>query len=104
MVMPEPMPPSRYAPSAGSFEVPAVRLMTPSEQVPIKVLLVDEQPIIREGLASLFEKYRDIQVIGQCQDYRNCLQLLETVEPDVIIADLAAESASSFELARRAKT
>ena len=54
----------------------------------IKVLLVDDQTLIRQGIRLLLELESDIQVIGQAANGRAALELVETLHPDVVLMDV----------------
>lgn len=57
-------------------------------QSPIRVLLVDDQGIMREGLAAVLERSETIEVVGQAADGATALRLFQELEPDVNIVDL----------------
>ena len=54
----------------------------------VKILIVDDHSMIREGLKQLLELDGDIQVIGEAGNGEECLKLLETVHPDVVLLDI----------------
>lgn len=54
----------------------------------IKVLLVDDQTLIRQGIRLLLEIEPDIQVIGQAADGRAALAQVEALHPDVVLMDV----------------
>ena len=54
----------------------------------IKVLLVDDQTLIRQGIRLLLEIEPDIQVVGQAANGREALQHVETLHPDVVLMDV----------------
>ena len=54
----------------------------------VKILIVDDHSMIREGLKQLLELDGDIKVIGQAGNGEECLKMLETVHPDVILLDI----------------
>jgi DNA-binding NarL/FixJ family response regulator len=59
----------------------------------IRLLLVDDQIIIREGLKSLLESKSDIQVVGDAEDGQQALYLLQSLyntpkQPDVVLLDV----------------
>jgi DNA-binding NarL/FixJ family response regulator len=54
----------------------------------IKVLLVDDQNLIRQGIRLLLELEPDIQVVGQAADGRRALQQVEALHPDVVLMDV----------------
>jgi len=55
----------------------------------IKITLVDDQTLIREGIKSLFSLTDEIEVIAECSDGIEVLQSIENTPPDVIMLDLS---------------
>lgn len=56
--------------------------------MPIRVMLADDQPLIREGLAIILNTQFDIQVVGQASDGREAIELAGRTQPDVILMDI----------------
>lgn len=54
----------------------------------IKIVIVDDHSMIREGLKQLLELDGDIQVIGEAGNGEECLELLKKVTPDVVLLDI----------------
>jgi len=54
----------------------------------IRVLLVDDQTLIRQGIRLLLEMETDIQVVGQAANGRDAIEQAETLRPDVILMDV----------------
>jgi DNA-binding NarL/FixJ family response regulator len=54
----------------------------------IRVLLVDDQPLIRAGLRMLCAAEEDLEVVGEAGDGREAVSLAERLAPDVIVMDL----------------
>jgi DNA-binding NarL/FixJ family response regulator len=54
----------------------------------IRVLLVDDQAIIRQGLKSLLETKPDIQVVGDADNGQTALIQVEQLQPDVVLMDI----------------
>lgn len=55
---------------------------------PIKILVVDDHPMVAEGIQSILESYDDIQVVGTLGDGQSVLDSLDDLSPDVILMDL----------------
>jgi two-component system response regulator NreC len=55
----------------------------------IKILLVDDHRIMREGLRRLIEKESDLKVVAEAADGRTAVRLAREVSPDVVIMDIA---------------
>ena len=54
----------------------------------IKVMIVDDHPAVRKGIAALIETEPDLQVVGQTGDGSEALNLFRRVKPDVVLMDL----------------
>lgn len=54
----------------------------------VKVLIVDDHPMVAEGIQSILESYDDINVVGTCNAARDAIAQLGTLDPDVILMDL----------------
>jgi len=54
----------------------------------IRVLLVDDQTLIRQGIRLLLEIEPDIQVVGQAADGRAALEQVDALHPDVVLMDV----------------
>ena len=65
--------------------------MTESTQnIPkITVLLVDDHPMVQDGLSSCLSYYPDIEVIGSAEDGQDALIKASTLKPDVILMDIS---------------
>ena len=54
----------------------------------IRVAIADDHPIFRRGLASLFDKIDDIEIVGEASTGEEIIALASKVEPDVILMDI----------------
>jgi DNA-binding NarL/FixJ family response regulator len=68
---------------------------------PIRVLVVDDHPVIRQGLRSLLSQYPDIQVIGEAEGKVVALELIAELQPDIVLLDIRLSGPSGLELARQ---
>jgi DNA-binding NarL/FixJ family response regulator len=58
------------------------------QKAKIRVGIVDDHPIVRQGLRKLLELEEDIEVIGESDNGRTALELIEDMHPDVLLLDL----------------
>src|SRR6516164_8884369 len=68
-----------------------------------KVLIVDDHPVVREGLAMHLSTQPDLEVCGEAEDLAGALALLASARPDVAIVDISLKNSSGIELIRRIK-
>ena len=55
---------------------------------PIRVLLVDDHPVVRSGIHDLLNKSPDIDVVGEAANGEQGLQMVEEMHPDVLLLDM----------------
>lgn len=70
---------------------------SPSDKVR-KVVLVDDHPIVREGLAQVIAQKPDLTVCGEADNAADALGVIEATRPDVVVVDLALKDRSGLEL------
>jgi DNA-binding NarL/FixJ family response regulator len=64
---------------------------------PIRVLLVDDHSVVREGIRSLLEQYEDIAVVGEANDGEGALAEAERLDPDVVMLDMKMPGMTGIE-------
>ena len=67
---------------------------------PVRVMIVDDHALVREGSVQLLEQQEDLRVVGEAGTAEDALQLLEHLRPDVAIVDINLPGMSGLELAR----
>jgi CheY-like chemotaxis protein/anti-sigma regulatory factor (Ser/Thr protein kinase) len=69
----------------------------------IRILLVDDHQIMREGLRSMIEGEKDCEVIAEAGDGQMAVELATTLRPDVIVMDINMPRVNGLEATRRIK-
>ncbi len=67
----------------------------------IRVLLVDDHAVVREGYRRLLERDQRIQVVGEAADAARACKLAASIEPTVVVMDIALPGGSGLEAMRR---
>lgn len=55
---------------------------------PVRVMIVDDHPVVRKGLATFLETYASIQVVAEAANGREALEIYRAAKPDVVLMDL----------------
>ncbi|MEH6551967.1 MAG: two-component system response regulator NarL [Pseudomonadales bacterium] len=63
----------------------------------ISILLVDDHPMLRQGVAQLIELEEELSVVGQAGDGLEAIKLAELLDPDMILLDLNMEGMGGLE-------
>ncbi len=67
----------------------------------IKVLVVDDHTLVRDGIRALLSLAADIEVVGEASDGKEALQKVRQLAPDVVLMDLAMPTMGGLEATRR---
>jgi DNA-binding NarL/FixJ family response regulator len=71
---------------------------------PIRVLIVDDHEIVREGLRMLFRDEPDVEVVAEARSGEEAIEVASTYKPDVVLMDLVMPEGSGVEATRRIRT
>lgn len=70
----------------------------------IRVLLVDDHQMMRQGLRALLSAETDIEIVGEAADGRTALDLVRTLLPDVVVMDIGMPDLNGIEATRQIRT
>jgi DNA-binding NarL/FixJ family response regulator len=65
-----------------------------------RVLIVDDHPIVREGLAAIINREPDLEVCGQAGGLAQAMRLFQQERPDLVVADVSLEDGNGLELVK----
>ena len=66
----------------------------------IRLLIVDDHPVMRRGLSTLFAGASDIDVVGLASDAREAAALVDSTSPDIVLMDIAMPDVDGVEAIR----
>src|SRR3569833_2651640 len=69
----------------------------------IRILLVDDHAVVRFGIAQLINRQPDLTVCGEEEDASKAMGAIETLKPNLVIADISLKDSSGLELMRNIK-
>jgi DNA-binding NarL/FixJ family response regulator len=69
----------------------------------VKVLIVDDHPIVREGLAARLSIRPELEICGEAEDVDEALALLDELEPELMIVDLSLRGGHGLDLIKKTK-
>src|ERR1700681_3551710 len=68
--------------------------------MPVRILLVDDHPIVRQGLRTLLEGRTGWEVVGEASDGLEALDKIESLNPDVVVLDVTMPRMNGLEACR----
>lgn len=71
---------------------------------PKKILIVDDHPSVREGLALRISLHSDLEVCGEADSEEQALALAKQTDPDLVLVDISLKSGHGIELIKRIKS
>jgi DNA-binding NarL/FixJ family response regulator len=69
----------------------------------IRVLIVDDHAILRDGIRSLLERQEDIRVVGEAANGREAIERVQELSPDLVLMDVAMPEMNGMEATRQIK-
>jgi DNA-binding NarL/FixJ family response regulator len=75
--------------------------MTISHQNLAKILIVDDHPMMRDGLATQISNEADLAVCGEADDVAEALRKVGDLEPDLVIIDISLKTGHGIDLVKR---
>ncbi|NLT75313.1 MAG: response regulator transcription factor [Planctomycetes bacterium] len=69
-----------------------------------RIVIVDDHPIVRQGLAQLIDQEDDLHICGQAEDAHEAMQAIRELNPDLVIVDISLRTTSGIDLIKDIKT
>ena len=66
----------------------------PAGETPVRIVLIDDHAILRQGLRSLLERERDLQVVGEASSAGEALAVVDRARPSVVLLDMKLSPAA----------
>jgi PleD family two-component response regulator len=79
----------------------APELHDQDEETMITLLLVDDEPLVRQGLHTWLERVGDIRVIGEASNGTEAIALAQALHPDVVLMDISMPTRDGSQPPRR---
>jgi len=70
----------------------------------IRILLVDDHELMREGLRSILEREQDVEVVGEAASGRDAVALSATLEPDVVVMDVGMKDLNGIDATKQIRS
>ena len=67
----------------------------------IRVVLADDHPVVRAGIRAMLERIEGIEIVGEAGNGREALALVERLQPQMLLTDIAMPELNGLELAAR---
>jgi len=64
----------------------------------IRILIVDDHPVVRLGMKSLLSNQADFEVVGEAETVKSALELIEQLRPDIVLLDIRLPGESGLDL------
>jgi len=71
--------------------------------VKIKIILVDDHVVLREGMRNLLEREKDLEIIGEAGDGEEAVRLVSQLKPDVVLMDIVMPKLNGIEATKQIK-
>jgi len=65
-----------------------------------QVFIVDDHPVVRDGLTTIINHEQDLNVCGQADDAPEALKAIDELKPDVVVVDISLKSSNGIELTK----
>jgi DNA-binding NarL/FixJ family response regulator len=82
----------------------ASRAATGCAPTPSRILLVDDHPLVREGIAQWIHRAPDLKVCGEAENAADALSMVGKLKPDLVLTDISLPGRNGIELVKDLRT
>ena len=69
--------------------------------IPIRILMVEDQKLMRVGLKSLFDEYPDLKIVAEAENGKQTMEIIKSTQIDVVLMDIGLGDISGIELTKK---
>lgn len=69
----------------------------------IRVMIIDDHPVVRQGVRSVLANHADIQVVGEADSAATLFATIDSIKPEVVLLDIRMPGQSGIEVTQRLK-
>jgi DNA-binding NarL/FixJ family response regulator len=77
------------------------QIAAPKAAPPIRVLVVDDHVILRQGIRVLLNEGQDFEIIGEAEDEQGALSLTTELKPDIVLVDVGLGTSGGLDIAKQ---
>lgn len=82
--------------------VPGVDIeMSTNPRKPIRVIVADDHPIVRAGIRGVLQELPGVEVVGEAENGRRAVELVETTHPDLVVMDISMPDLNGLDATER---
>lgn len=80
-----------------------VKKQAEKNETKTQILLVDDHPVVRDGLTTIINHQRDLNVCGGADDAHQALKAISELKPDIVVVDISLKNSDGIELTKSIK-
>ena len=77
------------------------QIAAPKAASPIRVLVVDDHVLLRQGIRVLLNEEQDFEVVGEAEEEQGALSLTIELQPDIVLVDIALGTSGGLDVAKQ---
>jgi len=83
--------------------MPSLLQIVSDTQLPARIVIVDDHPVLRRGLAALIESEPDLRVFGEAATCQAALDIIQETEPELVLVDIELQGCHGLDLIKAMK-